>query len=669
MFLLEQEIPGMMASILIVSDDQKLLLRGEAPSLPEFYNEATDGIVIADGVGSCGTAAYRKKRVIVDDIGTHPFWTEYKDLAFKAGLKACWSEPIIGSDGGILGTFGMFYKQPRKPESRELDLILHAGQLASIALEHFRALQHQRVTASIFEHLPQALMITDANKRILSVNPAFSLISGFTANEIIGQESQLFALGKYTKPVYHEIWQTLEDQGFWRGEFDNQRKDGEPYSCDYTFIQLKNQQGVVDRFVVLFSDITERKRAEFEFFKEKERAEVTLHSIGDGVITTDANSAVEYLNPVAEELTGWTSTEAKGKTLATIFNIICEKTREHLPDPVLLCLKDRNVIQSANPTVLINRSGQEFVIQHTVAPIRDREGEMLGVVLVFKDTTEAHRLAAEIAHEASHDGLTGLVNRREFERRIQRVLESSRIDQTDHALCYLDLDQFKVINDTCGHAAGDKLLYQLSQALQDHVRERDTLARLGGDEFGILLEHCTLDQASRVANAIHKAIGDFRFHWDEKQFHIGVSIGLVTLDAVTESVASALGAADAACYVAKDKGRNRIHIYHPKDAALARRHGEMQWVGKINQALTDNRFHLWFQPIKAFDQTMQKGEHFELLLRLSNPDGSIVMPNMFLSSAERYDLTTKLDRWVIDAAQKSNRKFSTDTSVLYQPFR
>ena len=297
-FLLEEEISGMMASILIVSDDRKRLLRGEAPSLPEFYNEATDGIVIADGVGSCGTAAYRRKRVIVDDIGTHPYWANYKELAFKAGLQACWSEPIINSDGDVLGTFGMFYKQPRKPDSREIDLILHAGQLASIALEHFKALQHQRMTASIFEHLPQALMITDANKRILSVNPEFTLISGFDENEIIGQDSQLFKLGKFTKPVYHEIWETLEAQGVWRGEFDNQRKNGDPCHCDYTFIKLKNQQGDVDRFVVMFSDITERKRTEFELFKEKERAEVTLHSIGDAVITTDAESFVEYLNPV-----------------------------------------------------------------------------------------------------------------------------------------------------------------------------------------------------------------------------------------------------------------------------------------------------------------------------------------------------------------------------------
>jgi diguanylate cyclase (GGDEF)-like protein/PAS domain S-box-containing protein len=265
------------------------------------------------------------------------------------------------------------------------------------------------------------------------------------------------------------------------------------------------------------------------------------------------------------------------------------------------------------------------------------------------DITETYELSRQLSYQASYDSLTGLVNRREFEKHLQRAINSGQQSHTENALCYLDLDQFKVINDTCGHVAGDELLRQLGQALQSHIRKRDILARLGGDEFAVLIENCTLQQAQRVANAIRQAIQDFRFHWEDKTFNIGVSIGLVPMVGESETINDLLRRADTACYAAKDKGRNRIHIYHPDDEELAKRHGEMQWVARLNAALEQGRLQLWSQRIVPVDAGAISGEHYELLLRMVDENGNSVPPGAFLPAAERYNLAPRVDRWVIAA--------------------
>jgi diguanylate cyclase (GGDEF)-like protein len=265
-------------------------------------------------------------------------------------------------------------------------------------------------------------------------------------------------------------------------------------------------------------------------------------------------------------------------------------------------------------------------------------------------STERKQAEQALALQAAHDDLTGLINRREFERRLRRVLETAREAHNEHALFFLDLDQFKVINDTCGHMAGDELLRQVGQLLLAYVRKRDTLARLGGDEFGVLMEHCTLPEALRLANNVLWAVGKFRFAWQERVFRIGVSIGLTSITEASESVSNLLIAADTACYAAKDEGRNRVHVYQLDDTDLARRQGEMQWVARIDQALEDERFQLWSQPIVPIKVGAGEGERFELLLRLVDERGETILPGAFLPAAERYGLSTKLDRWVIGAA-------------------
>ncbi|MEM7407008.1 MAG: EAL domain-containing protein [Pseudomonadota bacterium] len=275
-----------------------------------------------------------------------------------------------------------------------------------------------------------------------------------------------------------------------------------------------------------------------------------------------------------------------------------------------------------------------------------------GWVTTYTDITERNRLARKASYEAAHDALTGLVNRREFESRLQRALDSSHEEGATHALVYFDLDQFKVVNDTKGHAAGDELLRQLAALLRKPLRKRDTFARLGGDEFGVLMEHCTLTQANRVTEDIRSAIADYRFYWEEQALQVGASMGLVSVDRSSETIEELLRRADAACYAAKDAGRNRLHIYSETDSQLLQRRGEMQWVSRIQQALDDDRFVLYQQPIISLSDTSpgRSGLGFELLLRLRTEDGEIVSPGAFLPAVERYGLATKVDCWVIRQA-------------------
>ncbi|ADJ28015.1 EAL domain-containing protein [Nitrosococcus watsonii] len=393
-------------------------------------------------------------------------------------------------------------------------------------------------------------------------------------------------------------------------------------------------------------DIIRRQRAEQALFAEKERLQTTLHSIGDGVITTDAGGIVEYLNPVAEKLTGWSYNEARGLPLATVFQIIDEQTREPIADPVTQQLEKTPTTRVTTHKIVISRNGQEYAIQDSAAPISSRKGEILGMVLVFSDITKTRRREQQITHQATHDALTGLINRWEFEHRLERVLATLKAESTEYALCYFDLDRFKIINDTCGHTAGDELLRQVSEVLEGQIRKRDTLARLGGDEFGVLLEHCSLQQAQRVATAIHKAIEDFQFTWEGKSFRIGVSIGLVPITKASMGIAAVLKAADTACYAAKNKGRNCIHVYRETDKELASHRGEVQWMTRIHRALKENYFQVYFQPILPL-ATEKEEKCYEVFLRLEDGAGGVVLPGAFLPTAERYNLAVKIDRWMI----------------------
>lgn len=396
-------------------------------------------------------------------------------------------------------------------------------------------------------------------------------------------------------------------------------------------------------------DITERKLYEEALFREKESAQITLQSIGDGVITTDSKSHVEYINPVAEDLTGWKVDDASGRQVDEIFRGFHEETCEPLENPLTVAIRRNRSIKSVRPTLLIRRDGNELYIECTASPIRDGKGTVTGGVLVFHDVSESRELNRKISYNASHDILTGLVNRQEFENRLERALKSAKAHETSYAVCYLDLDQFKIVNDSCGHAAGDALLGQLGTLLKSKIRWRDTLSRLGGDEFGVLLESCSLDEAMQTAETLRLAISEYKFMWDERGFRLGVSIGVVPISAESEDVAAVLSAADSACAAAKEAGRNRIHSFQENDIDLMRRRREMQWAARINNALEEDRFELFRQTILPL-QVPEAGAHYEILLRMRDENGGLISPGLFIQAAERYGITPSIDRWVIRSA-------------------
>ncbi len=401
-------------------------------------------------------------------------------------------------------------------------------------------------------------------------------------------------------------------------------------------------------------DVTDRKQAEEALHWEKEKAQVTLASIGDGVIRADAEGRIDYLNPVAEKLTGWSSERALGRPVSEVFRVVDEVTRQSLPDPLQRCLAEGRIVESPGHALLLNEDGKEYSVRDTAAPIRDRRGNPIGAVLVFKDVTQLRGMEREMIYLASHDALTGLLNRREFEVRLKRAIRSARAEQRHHVLLFLDLDEFKIINDTCGHLVGDEMLKQITALLRSRVRRSDILARLGGDEFGVLLEDCPLGQARQIAEEIRTTVRDFRFCWKDQIFEVGVSTGFVPVNADSGDLAQVMSAADAALYVAKDSGRNRVHEYEADDTLVAERYGEMQWIHRIQRAMEEQRFRLFYQliqPLGAAESTAANRELLcEVFLRMLDPNGKVVEPAVFMSAAERYHLIGELDRWVVRTA-------------------
>ena len=436
------------------------------------------------------------------------------------------------------------------------------------------------------------------------------------------------------------------------------------------FTQRRNLQDALaaseERFVGSLSDIRKRRQAEALLFEEKERAQVTLASIADAVVTVDTAGRIEFMNPVAERLTGWPLAEAHQRPVAEVFAVVDEATGAPIADPVARALSEASAIEAEGNVVLLCRGAESIAIDYSVAPIRDRTARTVGAVLVVQDMSRERQYAARLSNLASHDPLTGLLNRREFEQRVRATVEHREAEEGQHAVLYLDLDQFKVVNDTSGHAAGDELLRQVGALLRPRLREGDVLARLGGDEFGVLLPHCPPSPALRIAEALRKAIVDFRFAWKNRSFTIGVSIGLVNLAEGPHTLASVLSAADAACYLAKDKGRNRVQVYRPEDDEVALRRGEMEWVNRLHRALAEDRLCLYAQPMHAMHSTGTEVLHQELLVRLIDENDELIQPITFIPAAERYHLMPSIDRWVIRTAFRllADRRAAGDASAL-----
>ena len=399
--------------------------------------------------------------------------------------------------------------------------------------------------------------------------------------------------------------------------------------------------------------------------REKELAQVTLHSIGDGVITTDAKGRVEYMNPVAERYTEWSTPEARGRPLAEIYRVVDERNGKVI-DPLALGETPANE-ESEAAMRLVSRSGRECPVRFSCAPIGPAGAEPLGMIVVFHDISQIRAMAQQLLWQASHDALTGLVNRREFERRLGELIETARGKGREHALMFLDLDNFKAVNDTCGHSAGDELLRQLTAVMLSRMRGSDTLARLGGDEFGALLESCPMDQGLRIAHAMRETVREFRFVWENKTFNLGVSIGLVPIDSNAGDAGEVMALADACCYEAKNKGRDRVQVYRPQDADGSGRHSELQLVSQINRAFEMGEFRLYRQRIVPLAQNAGLQPYYEVLVRMVDRSGALVPATGFMPAAERYNLLTSIERWVFSALVEHLHREWQSGAIPHQP--
>jgi diguanylate cyclase (GGDEF)-like protein/PAS domain S-box-containing protein len=382
------------------------------------------------------------------------------------------------------------------------------------------------------------------------------------------------------------------------------------------------------------------------------RAQATLDSLGDGLVTTDTFGRIDYLNRAAEQLLGLGLPELNGQAFADAVKVVDESDRKSLADPVRQCLASGTKVSLGRRAVVLARpDGAERSIELTAAPVRGEHGEVTGAAVLLHDVTEMRGIARQMSYQAAHDALTGLVNRREFERRLQDSIEVARTGAQTHVLCYLDLDRFKAVNDTSGHMAGDNMLREVAALVKDAVRDSDTVARIGGDEFAMLLVGCPLEKAIQIAEDVSTAIRDYRFVWKDKIFAIGVSIGLVQVGRESGGLEDVMQAADSACYVAKSQGHGHVHVYSSRDEAVARQRGEIQWLQRLQGALREGRFALYAQPIVAALTTTEHGPALEVLVRLADEPGSpAAAPAEFLKAAERYRLMPLVDRWVVQTA-------------------
>jgi diguanylate cyclase (GGDEF)-like protein/PAS domain S-box-containing protein len=481
---------------------------------------------------------------------------------------------------------------------------------------------------------------------IVLANPRFAKLLDTRAEDIAGK-----SIAELVTPEYAELV----------AENVRRRLAGEPAADRYE-VEVADRHGQVTR-LELTSTRIEYKDSPAVLFTAIEmlgrsaspdgrgRAQSTIDSIGDGLVTTDTYGRIDYLNHAAEQLLGRALEDVTGQSFADVVTVVDEGDRKALADPVRQCLTGGVTVTLGRRAVLLARSdGAERSIELTAAPLRGERGEVTGAVVLLHDVTELRGIARQMSYQASHDALTGLVNRREFERRLHESLEIARTGAQRHVLCYLDLDRFKAVNDTSGHMAGDNMLREVAALVKDAVRDSDTVARLGGDEFAMLLVGCPLEKAIQIAEDVSTAIRDYRFVWKDKIFSIGVSIGLVEIGRESGGLEDVLQAADSACYVAKSQGHGHVHVYSSRDEAVARHRGEIQWLQRLQQALREGRFLLYTQPIVAAAPSTDTGPALEVLVRLAGEGGATVAPGEFLKAAERYRLMPLVDRWVVQTA-------------------
>ena len=597
------------------------------PSLLAWWFPLT---VLAAGVAALFVWKRRQERAVTD------FSEQIRRLTFESGTTG-----RIGLEG--------------KPQSLE-----ELGGAVNKLLEN---LEQRGANLHGREQLFQRLVETvhDAvlvhRKQILFANTRFLTLLGMNANEVIGRP-----LSDFVGPEYVE----LVDNNLKR------RLGGEPAAERYE-VELVGAHGEVTR-VELSSTVIDSAGEAALLLTALEmlphaalssasasaapaaaaaqpRAMATLDAMGESVITVDAGGKIDYVNAAAETLLGQRSNQVMGRTFAEVASLVDEADRRSLGDPVRMALTSGGRVSMGRRAVLVPaHGGIERSVELSVTPLLSESKATVGFVLVLHDTSELRGLTRQMTYQASHDALTGLVNRREFERRLQEAMDSAQTGNAAHALCYLDLDRFKVVNDTCGHTAGDNMLREVASIIKEAVRDSDTVGRIGGDEFALLLVGCPLEKARQIADDVVRSVGEYRFVWKDKIFNIGVSIGLVEIGRGGGAIEDLMNSADSACYVAKKQGGVHVHVYSAREEANARHTGEIHWLQRLQGALRDNKFELYYQPIVHARAGGVRGPALEVFVRMESENGQpAVPPAEFFRAAERYRLMPHVDRWVVQA--------------------
>ena len=496
--------------------------------------------------------------------------------------------------------------------------------------------------------LPEVVLIHD--ERILLANDSAASLIGVDAGQLVGRDA-----ADLVKPAYRALFRKTMAKRL-AGESAPERLEIQLINGDESGLWVEAQSVAIEyhgsqAILTIARDISYRKNLEVSLSRSKRQAQFTLESISEGVITTDSEGRIDYMNHAAEVMTGANLDDATGHKSGELFSLIDEADRRALGDPVERCLSVRRRVNMGRRALLVSRDGkQEHSVEVTASPIKGPGNSITGTVVVIHDVSEIRGLTRQMSYQAAHDALTGLINRREFERRLEEALDTAATEEAVHVLAYMDLDRFKAVNDSCGHIAGDNMLREVANLIKDQVRDSDFVARLGGDEFGTLLIGCPIDKAQQIAGDICNAVADYRFVWQDKIFNIGISIGLVEVAHSSGTQKDVMAAADSACYVAKQRGRGQVHVYSARDEAVARERGDIQWLRQLQAALRDSLFELVTQPIIATGGAAASGPAVEVLIRMPDERGRIGTSADFLRSAERYQLMPQIDRWVVNAA-------------------
>jgi len=493
-----------------------------------------------------------------------------------------------------------------------------------------------------------AIYLLDLNERVVRANRAFYQLTKLTPEQAIGRKitSIMHPLGEDSPCAVCKARAARQDCYIVMEADDPSNKTGRPHEIMVRMIRDDTGQAV--GVLMAMHDLSRSRQQESEFRRLNEHIRLLLSATGEGIFGIDREGRCTFVNRAAAAMLGYSAAELQHRDLHGLIHHSRENGQPLARDevPMLQSIRDRCSFKSVQE-VLWRKDGSCFPVQYMSNPVLE-QGEATGAVVVFRDITENRAMTRRLDYLAKHDTLTGLLNRHEFERRLAAALRASQEKDVQHVLCYCDLDQFKVVNDTCGHAAGDQLLNQLSALLRVAVPPGATLARLGGDEFGLLFENCSVSDARAAVRTVRETVRDFRFVWEDKTFAIGVSIGVVPIDASTGTPAQAMSIADAACYMAKDSGRNRLHVYQPGDTELSRRHREMQWVTGVQDALESGRLFLAYQSIRPTQGARDNPHyHFEILVRMWGPSGDVISPEVFIPAAERYNVMPAIDRWVV----------------------